>query len=224
MSTFLTSTHISACIEKLITTSRSNLFFISPYLKFSRRIKELLSSSDVPVTIVYGKQPMKSDSDQLLWIHSQDHISLYFYPDLHAKCYMNASNAIIASMNLYEFSQVNNLEMGVLLTKKSDSKAYQDCLDEVTRLIGSSSKVEKPDLLSGSESSSEYGLEKLTTSRLARNHKMTTNQALDRLVQMECLTLKGERHYLTDVGKSKGGLFQTNRHGDYFLWPTTIFD
>ncbi len=33
--------------------------------------------------------------------------------NLHAKCYLNEKAAIITSMNLYDFSQVNNNEMGV---------------------------------------------------------------------------------------------------------------
>ena len=43
-----------------------------------------------------------------------DHVHLYFSKNLHAKCYLNEKKMIITSMNLYEFSQVNNREMAFL--------------------------------------------------------------------------------------------------------------
>lgn len=254
MSKFLTTSMINAYLEELIKKTKSDLILVSPYLKFSNKIKELLSDlvlSGIRVHIVYGKEILKSDSAQLTWVRSQPHIDLYFYRDLHAKCYLNSSNAIVASMNLYEFSQVNNFEMGVLLSKKADPDAFQDCFDEVLRLQRTSEKVElqvesvkghiplddivpeKDDSVLAkvikavtldSKAESQSNHEKLTTSKLAKKHKMTTEKANKELVYMGCLEDREGRYYLTDRGKSKGGEFRKGPHGIFFLWPHTVFD
>src|SRR5690606_5768052 len=49
---------------------------------------------------------------------------------LHAKYYANESRAILTSMNLYGFSQNNNIEVGVLMEKKSISFAGSNNLDD----------------------------------------------------------------------------------------------
>ena len=46
-----------------------------------------------------------------------EYVQSVFCKNLHAKCYLNESTCIISSLNLYEFSQVNNNEMGVLIEK-----------------------------------------------------------------------------------------------------------
>ena len=82
-------------------------------------------------------------------LKSMQSIRSSFCKDLHAKCYLNEREAIITSMNLYEFSQVNNNEMGVYIDKETDSALYKDLYDEVQRLIRISDElivtVEKAD-------------------------------------------------------------------------------
>ena len=60
--------------------------------------------------------------------------------DLHAKLYMNEEFAVISSMNLYEYSQVNNEELGVLCGRKEDRAEFKDITFQVMRLIGISEK------------------------------------------------------------------------------------
>ncbi len=57
------------------------------------------------------------------------------------KCYLNESKCIITSMNLYEFSQINNNEMGIYLDKQDDQAAYKDAYEEVQRIIRISEEV-----------------------------------------------------------------------------------
>jgi phosphatidylserine/phosphatidylglycerophosphate/cardiolipin synthase-like enzyme len=57
-----------------------------------------------------------------------------FVTNLHAKCYLNETTAIVTSMNLYEFSQQNNDEMGILVTWDADRQLYQDIYAEAQRL------------------------------------------------------------------------------------------
>ena len=48
---------------------------------------------------------------------------------------------IIASLNLYEFSQVNNNEMGVLILRSDDGELYRDAYAEAQRIIRISEEV-----------------------------------------------------------------------------------
>ena len=68
------------------------------------------------------------------------HSNIANIPQLHAKLYMNEEMAVISSMNLYEFSQVNNEEIGVLCGKRQDRAEFKDITFQVMRLIGISEK------------------------------------------------------------------------------------
>lgn len=64
-----------------------------------------------------------------------------FCENLHAKCYVNEREAIVTSMNLYEFSQVNNHEMGIYVTKADDPQLYEEIYTEARRLIRISEEI-----------------------------------------------------------------------------------
>ena len=53
---------------------------------------------------------------------------------LHAKCYFNENEALLTSMNLYDYSQVNNREMGILVTAEKDHELYSGILEESERI------------------------------------------------------------------------------------------
>ena len=63
---------------------------------------------------------------------SLTYIRTSYCKNLHAKCYLNESLCIITSLNLYEFSQVNNNEMGVLIRRAEDTDLYREGLRRST--------------------------------------------------------------------------------------------
>lgn len=92
---------------------------------------------------------------------------------------------IVTSLNLYEFSQINNNEMGILIRRQDDGELYRDTYEETQRIIRISDEVrismervtvpEEPtdaDQDAGQEEQGETG--KLTSSRLARKLGMKT--------------------------------------------------
>ncbi len=91
------------------------------------------------IRVVYGKNELQPDENN--WLKSMQFIRTSFCKDLHAKCYLNEKEAIITSMNLYEFSQVNNNEMGIYIEKEKDPEIYKDVLEEVNRLIRISDEI-----------------------------------------------------------------------------------
>ncbi len=118
-------------LELLLKNATSRITLISPYIQLQRRIKELLKEkkqNGVKICIVCRKNDLKEDLT--------DYASNVFdVPTLHAKCYMNENEAIITSLNLYEFSQQNNEEMGVYIKNEgTGAEVYSEILSDANRL------------------------------------------------------------------------------------------
>lgn len=236
MAKFLNTSATNYFLEELIKDARERLVLISPYLKLNDRMKELLADKNrlkIDVRIVYGKSELQPA--EIAWLREQTYIRTSFCKNLHAKCYLNEELAIITSLNLYEFSQVNNNEMGVLIRRDEDAELYRDAYEEAQRIIRISEEVRislervaaAEEVPAGEPAQDAVGDEgdagKLTSSKLARKLGMKTGELLDRLVATGHLELRDEKHYLTEAGKAAGGEFRMSpRFGPYFLWPETL--
>ena len=135
MPKFLTTTHISAELVNLIRSAKDEIVIISPYVKVNDLLQsdiDLANARNVRFTIIYGKTEMRSQEHA--WIDRLTTQETGFISNLHAKCYLNESAAIVTSMNLYEFSQQNNDEMGILATRADDPELYQQVYEEARRL------------------------------------------------------------------------------------------
>jgi phosphatidylserine/phosphatidylglycerophosphate/cardiolipin synthase-like enzyme len=142
MAKFLNTTGVSYHLEQLIDKSEEKLILISPYLQFTQRIKEHLENLNLrkrDIRIVYRES--KLQIDEQTWLAKQIGIRTSLCKNLHAKCYLNEKEAIITSMNLYEFSQMNNNEMGIHITKADDPELYKATHDEVQRLLTISEEI-----------------------------------------------------------------------------------
>jgi phosphatidylserine/phosphatidylglycerophosphate/cardiolipin synthase-like enzyme len=218
MANFLNTSALNFLLEELMRTAKKELVLVSPYLKLNERVKELLRdrSQQIDIQIIYGKKDLQQQERQ--WIAEQKRIKIGFCKNLHAKCYLNENYCIVTSMNLYDFSQVNNNEMGIGLHKSQDRQLYTDTYKEVQRLIRISSP---PDNVQQEEVSvkNEQEYSKLTTAKLADHYGKKTNEMFGILVKKGCLTITNDGYQLTEKGKKKlGGEKRTGRYGTYFLW------
>jgi phosphatidylserine/phosphatidylglycerophosphate/cardiolipin synthase-like enzyme len=142
MAKFLNTTGVSYHLEELIKNTKERLILISPYLQFNERIKEHISNLNIQkrdIRIVYRDNKLQLEENN--WLESQIGVRTSINSNLHAKCYLNEKEAIITSMNLYEFSQVNNNEMGIYISKEHDSELYNATYDEVQRLLNISKEI-----------------------------------------------------------------------------------
>jgi len=142
MAKFLNTTGVSYHLEELIKGTKDRLILISPYLQFTDRIKEHLSNLNIQkrdIRIVYRENKLQLEENN--WLESQIGIRTSLCKNLHAKCYFNENEAIITSMNLYEFSQQNNNEMGIYISKTQDPDLYNATLEEVQRLLTISEEI-----------------------------------------------------------------------------------
>jgi hypothetical protein len=118
------------------------LVIISPYLRTNDRIREFLDDCErlkIDIRVVYGKTDLAPD--EMGWIRSKPGIRTSFCKNLHAKCYVNEKAALITSMNLYEFSQANNNEIGILVEREKEPELYGAIWTEVQRLIRISEEI-----------------------------------------------------------------------------------
>ena len=229
MAKFLNTSGTNFFLEELIKNAKERLILISPYLRLNDRIKELLEDKDrlkIDIRIVYGKSDLHPD--EIKWMQKLDYVRVSFCKNLHAKCYINESECIISSLNLYEFSQINNNEMGIFVRKYEDNEVFKDAYEEAQRIIRISDEVRitldevkavASPVLEMKESEEEIIFTKLTTAKLAAKVGIKTPDLLEKLVNKGYLKLtENGKHFLTDSGKAIGGEFRTGQYGIYFLW------
>ena len=126
MPKFLSTTGVSYELEELIRGAAERLILISLFLRVNQRIRELLADKDrlkIDTRVVYGKSELSPEQSE--WLLSTPSIRTSYCANLHAKCYLSESLALLTSMNLYEFSQVNNIEMGVLVSRAEDGQFHR---------------------------------------------------------------------------------------------------
>lgn len=225
MAKFLNTSATNYFLEELIKDAKDRLILISPFLKLNDRMKELLADKNrlkIDVRIVYGKSELQPE--EINWLKELTYIRTSFCKNLHAKCYLNEELCIITSLNLYEFSQVNNNEMGVLMRRSEDADLYKDAYEEAQRIIRISEEVrislERVSTDTEAKSETDEPSDKLTSSKLAQKFGIKTNEFIEKLVSAGHLELKDGKHYLTAKGKEIGGEFRMSpKFGPYFLWP-----
>ena len=142
MAKFLDTTGVSYHLQQLINNATEKLILISPFLQLNDKLKQSLEDKDrlkIDVRIIYGKSELQPAENN--WFKSLRSIRTSFCQNLHAKCYLSENGAIITSMNLYEYSQINNNEMGVYINKTEDEQLYTDVYTEAMRLVRISDEI-----------------------------------------------------------------------------------
>lgn len=108
---FLTTQGMSYQLEEMFLQAKKHIVIIAPYIKIHKKLKSILAdkaSQGVKIVVVCRIQDLKDDLGSIT-------TSIIDNPKLHAKCYLTEKSALIGSLNLYDFSQINNDEMGVLI-------------------------------------------------------------------------------------------------------------
>lgn len=177
MAKFLNTGGLNEWIPKVIENAEEELVILVPYIKTSERLFKALkkaNKNEVEILLVYKEESLTNFEKQKLL--SLENLNLMHHPNLHAKCYTNGWETIIGSMNMYEYSEENNREMGILLHLKdivddkidSNNKSnvlsfsgisgdeesiFEDVILEVQSIVNSA-KMERP-----SKETEEYGFD-----------------------------------------------------------------
>lgn len=137
MAKFLDTQAISNELMRLIKDAKEKIILVSYSFKVNPQIQERLKTKSKigtlsEIVIVYGRTELKKPD--LEWMKEIQDLKIYEKNNLHAKCYLNEDKAIICSMNLYDYSQQNNIEMGILISKSEDSEAYNELIEEINNI------------------------------------------------------------------------------------------
>jgi RNA polymerase-binding transcription factor DksA len=123
MAKFLTGNGLNTELENLLINAQAQIILISPYIQLHSRyisaLKTKLDNPNLAITIIFGKNvedmSKSMKQDDFSFFKEFPNIEILYEPLLHAKYYANERSAILTSMNLYSYSQDNNIEAGVLI-------------------------------------------------------------------------------------------------------------
>ena len=145
MAEILSTADCSSAIERIIKNAKDKLYLISPYMKISPLLKVQLEQLDNRVSTITIKVVARTDKvqvDEIAFLQKLKNVQILTLGNLHAKCYMNEETAVITSLNLYDFSERNNVELGIKIEKTKDPELYNEVFNEVSSIIGQSKKYE----------------------------------------------------------------------------------
>lgn len=151
MSKYLDTQSISSELMNLIKEAREKIILVTYSLQVNPQIQERLKTKSVngrvSIEIYYGNTTLKPTECE--WLKEIDGLRIFQKKNLHAKCYLNENKAIISSMNLYDYSQNNNIEMGVLIDRNDNEKDWQNLMEDISNLRVNGTIVNISDLLNG---------------------------------------------------------------------------
>ena len=139
MAKFLTGNKLNHELSQLLERADEEIILISPFIKLHDRYASILrtkkDNQKLRIIIVFGKneadysKSMKKEDFE--FFKEFPNIQIRYEKRLHAKYYSSESSAILTSMNLYSYSQDNNIEAGVM-TKAT-------LLGNITSVVGEDS-------------------------------------------------------------------------------------
>ena len=122
MAKFLTGNGLNSELENLFENAEEQIILISPYIKLHDRyastLRTKITDPKLEITIVFGKNEddisKSMKQEDFNFFKEFPNIQIRYEKRLHAKYYASESSAIMTSMNLYSYSQDNNIESGVM--------------------------------------------------------------------------------------------------------------
>jgi hypothetical protein len=143
MAKFLTTRGTTSEIENIINNASKSLVLITPYVKIPDSLFQNLKARDqqgIRVTLVHRKRELAPEVEEKL--KQLRNMTVCYLENLHAKCYFNEQSMVITSLNLYDFSEQNNREMGILITKQEDEEVFKEANAEAKRIIGLANRLD----------------------------------------------------------------------------------
>jgi phosphatidylserine/phosphatidylglycerophosphate/cardiolipin synthase-like enzyme len=143
---FLETTGVTYELTELIKKSKEKLWLVSPYIEINDQIRGHIRTSDarnVDIRVIFRKDSKINPGD-LSFLNSLKMKHLLECPNLHAKCYLNENTAIVTSMNLYDYSQTHNREIGIKIDRETpeDKDLYNEIYAEMLSIIGVSEQFQ----------------------------------------------------------------------------------
>ena len=144
MENILTAHQISASIVDIIERAKDYCFLITPYYRpweLLSRALEKASKKEKKVFFILREDA--NSKDTINYLNKELGFDVVLVERLHTKLYLNESEALITSMNLYDSSKEFNYELGYLLTGFQNIKKLKEHIIEDDLLSSNSNIVYK---------------------------------------------------------------------------------
>ena len=139
---FLSSVGTAYQIDRLISEASSEIVFFTPVLKLHESIILKFQQADqrnVRITLLYGKERNQIRGQR--WYKEFKNLRILYHDKLNTFFYRNEKELILTSMGLADLSGNLRRDMGLLIAKLRDRKAYEDGIYEQELLIEHAEEV-----------------------------------------------------------------------------------
>lgn len=140
MPEFLTTHGTAARLEQIVARASREVVLVSPRLQVTRTLVERLRDADrrgATISLVYREARLRpADEAGLLAL---PRLAAYRSDDLHATCYLSERELLLTSMDLREFAEKSNREMGVAFT--AEEPVYREAREEVRSILAAAART-----------------------------------------------------------------------------------
>lgn len=139
---FLSSVGNSYQIDRLISEATNEIVFFSPVLKLHESILLRFNQADqrnVRITLLYGNERNQIRGQR--WYKEFRNLRILYHDKLNSCIYRNDKELIFSSMGLSDLSSSVHSDMGILITKLRDRKAFEDGIYEQEILMEHAEEV-----------------------------------------------------------------------------------
>ena len=139
---FLSSVGTSYQIDRLISEATNEIVFLVPAMKLHESVILKFQQADqrnVRITLLYGKERNQIRGQR--WYKEFKNLRILYHDKLNTFFYRNEKEMILTSMGLSDLSGNLRADMGLLISKMRDRKAYEDGIYEQELLIEHAEEV-----------------------------------------------------------------------------------
>ena len=126
----LNTTELNYQIENLFRDNSDYLIILSPYLDINKKLEIILKDSSSKIVLIY-----RECKNIEYYQKELSNITFFQSKTLHAKAYISNKITIISSLNLYEYSQINNFELGILFDNNDENELFDKLFYEIQILL-----------------------------------------------------------------------------------------
>ncbi len=139
---FLSSVGTSYQIDRLISEANNEIVFCAPVMRLHESMILRFQQADqrnVRITLLYGKERNQIRGQR--WFKEFKNLRILYHDKLNTFLFRNEKEMILTSMSLLDLSGSLHSDMGLLISKLRDRKAYEDGIYEQELFIEHSEEV-----------------------------------------------------------------------------------
>lgn len=139
---FLSSVGSAYQIDRLISESVNEVVLFTPVLKLHESILLKFQQADqrnVRVTLLYGGERNQTRGQR--WYKDFKNLRILYHDKLNSNVFRNEKEMVVTSMGLADLTPGRFADMGILISKLRDRKAFEDGVYEQELLIDAAEEV-----------------------------------------------------------------------------------